>query len=121
MLKAVRYTQPNSDSNRSRWPNHKIWDALSDKVLDDFSQYPTNLSPDTLKQVQFETHDSLLLRQILGLVISRAGLRHLRANDLPTFIRQIGDELGTEIDETRNSIERKLKRSTERHRVVFQN
>jgi hypothetical protein len=82
----VRYTSPNDDPNRSRWPNHLIWETVVSEMNDDLLEMRSGADPNPMKEVHKETHISLILRQAFGLNITLAALNGVAINDLPKFL-----------------------------------
>jgi hypothetical protein len=89
----VRYTAPNNDPNRSRWPNHPIWDAIIAEMTDDLLEMHSGANPNPIKEVHKETHISVLIRNILGTSISLAALNGADIEGIGDFFDKTGNDL----------------------------
>lgn len=89
----VRYTAPNGDQNRSRWPNHLLWETVVAEMNDDLTEMRSGADPNPIKEVHKETHISVLARNILGTGISLAALRGVEIAEIGPFFDLMGAEL----------------------------
>jgi hypothetical protein len=81
----VRYTAPNGDPNRSRWPNHLLWETVVAEMNDDLTEMRSGADPNPMKEVHKETHISMIARQAFGLNITLTALNGVEIDDLPSF------------------------------------
>ncbi|WP_390911851.1 hypothetical protein [Pseudosulfitobacter sp. SM2401] len=89
----VRYTAPNNDPNRSRWPSHPIWDAIVAEMTDDLLEMHSGANPNPIKEVHKGTHISVLIRNILGTSISLAALNGVDIDGIGDFFDKTGNDL----------------------------
>jgi hypothetical protein len=89
----VRYSFPNNDPNRSRWPNHSIWDVVVAEMTDDLLEMRSGADPNPIKEVHKETHISVLIRNILGTSISLAALNGVDIDGIGGFFEKTGNDL----------------------------
>lgn len=89
----VRYTEPNGDPNRSRWPNHELWETVVADMNDDLMEMRSGADPNPMKEVHKETHISLLMRNILGTSVSLAALKGVEMDGLGVFLEMTGKDL----------------------------
>lgn len=89
----VRYTEPNGDPNRSRRPNHLLWETVVAEMNDDLTEMRSGADPNPMKEVHKETHISLLQRNILGTTISLAALNGVDINGIGPFLEMTGKDM----------------------------
>lgn len=116
-LDAIRHARPSLDSNRSRWPESDLWQLVRRETESDLFEMRLFADPDRIKRVQAEAHDQLLARQMAGLLVSRAALRHIKAGALSEFALTIGSNLASEIANNHAAFGRKLARTFSRYRL----
>lgn len=88
-----RYALPNSDSNRSRWPAHPLWKAVTEEQTLYFAGLRSFAEPTLVKEVNREAHMELLDSQILGTIISRAVAEGKTAAEFNDFIDRYSNAL----------------------------
>ncbi len=81
----IRYTQPGSDRNRSRWPDHPLWLRVREEIECDFATIRTEADKETVIAESLAQKDAYLSRQIAGCTLNRAALRGLGVNELKPF------------------------------------
>ncbi|MEP3055803.1 hypothetical protein [Ascidiaceihabitans sp.] len=89
----VRYAEPNSDPNRSRWPNHLLWETVVAEMNDDLMEMRSGADPNPMKEVHKETHIALLMRNILGTSLSLAALNDVELDGVGAFLEKTGHDL----------------------------
>jgi hypothetical protein len=62
----IRYTDPNNDHNRSRWPNHRIWVCTQRAMHEDLFEMFSDSDHDTIREVIRIEHTRMIKAQILG-------------------------------------------------------
>lgn len=117
-LDVVRYTEPTNDTNRSRWPNHPLWGRAQKTIADDLFEMRNFAEPSTVKRVKFEAYDQMLVSQIVGLNIARAGLHRIQHQKLTDFVLDQTRELTHQLNVNANSVALRLSRATDKLKVL---
>jgi len=81
-----RYALPNTDSNRSRWPTHPLWAAVTQEIARFFDGQRSFAEPTLVKQANREAHKELLDSLILGTLVSRAVAEGVTATEFDGFV-----------------------------------
>lgn len=115
---AVRYTDPSDDPNRSRWPNHLLWETAIAEMNDDLTEMRSGADPNPMKEVHKETHIKLILRQAFGLNITLAALNEVEFDDLPAFLDATCDEFKDMARAEPEVTAKKLQAAKDRYRFV---
>jgi hypothetical protein len=118
-LNAVRYAMPTGDSNRSRWPDSALWEQVRRNTAADLFEMRNYASPEKIKRVQRDAHDQLLEAQMKGLLVSRAALRNIDADQLPSFAITVGSALADDIANALQRYEVKLAKAAKRYAVDY--
>jgi hypothetical protein len=84
----VHYCIPTADRNRSRWPTHELWRAVSEVAKGDLRNMRSGVIPSEVKAVNREAHKRLLNSQTLGLLVSRAAIEGVSSDDVEAFFRR---------------------------------
>ena len=114
-LDVVRYAQPTTDSNRSRWPESQLWQQVRSETEADLFEMTARTDPDLVKRVQKEAHERLLATQMLGLLTTRAALSGVAFGDLAAFATLVGSQMAREIAAAPGRFERKLSAANGRY------
>lgn len=86
----IRYSIPNADSNRARWPTHELWQAVKEVVSDNLRDMRSGVIPDDVKTANREAHKRMLDGQALGLLVSRAAADGVSEDGVEAFLaRQV--------------------------------
>jgi hypothetical protein len=93
LLADIRYCEVSEDTNRSRWPTHPVWQKMSEVVDGQLFEYVPNLAPEEYEEITIKQKSQELERQILGLLISTAGIQNLRAEQLRSHVVEIAHRL----------------------------
>lgn len=84
----IRYTIPTQDRNRSRWPVHELWQAVTHTVAQELSAMRSGATPATVKTANRAAHKRMLDGLILGLMVSRAAAESVDIEDFNAFLKQ---------------------------------
>jgi len=84
----VRYCEPATDSNRSRWHKHALWQIVEGVMRDNLKGHRSGVLPDDVKTVNREEHKHMLDAQILGLMVSRAATEGIKGDDTDAFLKR---------------------------------
>lgn len=109
LLQDVRYIVPNGDSNRSRWPNHPIWNTVKSELETELISQHSDLPVGHVLQIQREEKSQMLVRQIAGCIIALAGLHGVKPKQFIEYARQTMNEILEMYESDPNRTERKLK------------
>ncbi|GAA4647614.1 hypothetical protein GCM10023115_55760 [Pontixanthobacter gangjinensis] len=114
---SIRYTNPTSDSNRSRWPDSTLWLKAKAALDTDLFEMRSYAEPCLIKQVHQHEHSELLQRQMTGLLTSKAAINGIDADSLSEFARLTGNEMATAIQSAPEDFAEKLKKAEDRYFV----
>lgn len=117
-LDTISYAVPSGDSNRSRWPETPLWQAVRQEVSDDLFEMRNFADPDLIKSVQRAEHDKLLEQQMTGILTPRAAILDLAASGLPDFAELSGGQMAESIEEEPERYSRKLAEAAARYHVI---
>ncbi|ATX64558.1 hypothetical protein [Roseinatronobacter bogoriensis] len=92
-LRQVRFTVPASDSNRARWPNHPLWVLVRNALADDMADLGSMVDQSIISEMVREERDEMLMRQIAGCLISRAGLNGVSQDRLGAYAMGCADQI----------------------------
>lgn len=116
-LDTVRHTSPVGDSNRSRWPDSALWQAVRIHSDDDLFEMRNFANPDLIKRVQRDEHDKLLAHQMLGLLTSRAAILGIGSHRLANFAQGAGRQMAVKIEMESDRFAKKLAEAIGRYHV----
>ncbi|MEP3784755.1 MAG: hypothetical protein ABJM43_07560 [Paracoccaceae bacterium] len=111
----VRYAEPNNDPNRSRWPNHLLWEMVVAEMNDDLMEMRSGADPNPMKEVHKETHIALLMRNILGTSLSLAALNGVAFDGVGAFLEKTGHDLKCMAMGDPSKTEKQLKDAKDRY------
>jgi len=94
----VRYTLPTGDSNRARWPDHRIWSVAHDAFGQDMEDLASMVDRAEIERMIELRSDEALCSQIAGYIISRAGLKNVARDRLEEFAIATARQIGREWD-----------------------
>ena len=83
----IRYTIPTHDSNRSRWPEHELWQAVTKTVAQELSAMRSGAEPATVKTANRAAHKRMLDGLILELMVSRAAAERAEIENFDAFLK----------------------------------
>lgn len=92
-LQQVRFTLPQSDSNRARWPDHPLWVLVRNALADDMEDLGSMVDPSIISEMVHAERDEMLMRQIAGCLISRAGLNGVSEDRLSAYVMGCVDQI----------------------------
>lgn len=114
----VRYTAPNGDPNRSRWPNHLLWESVCAEMNDDLTEMRSGADPNPMKEVHKETHISMILGQAYGLQLTLGALNGVELDDLPRFIDDTAEAFKDKLRTAPEDSAKKLQSAKDRYRFI---
>lgn len=109
LLQDVRYVVPSGDSNRSRWPNHPIWNTVQSELKTELTSQHSDLPVGHVLEIQREEKSQMLTRQIAGCIIALAGLHEVMPKQFMEYARLKMDEILDLYQSNTSQTDRKLK------------
>ena len=116
--KAIRYVEESGDTNRSRWPDSRLWLAVVQQLNYDLFEMRNFTAPDTIKRVHRNAHLDLLFQQSVGLLVTRAAIAEVPIKDLPNFAYDEAMKMAQQFKSDVQHFEGKLRRSAERYEAT---
>ena len=93
IVRAVRYVVPCiSDTNVSRYPNHLLWDCVSDHVQTQLLEHTSRIEPDTVLEVIRVEKAQEFMQQILGNIPGLSVCLSVNYEDIPGIVPKLIDE-----------------------------
>ncbi|PFG63769.1 hypothetical protein AXZ77_2382 [Thioclava sp. ES.031] len=113
----IRYCIVSADRNRSRWPLHELWEAVTAAAGQGLEEQRSGVFASDVKEANREEHKRMLDGQLLGLLVSRAAAEGV--TDAETFFTFAKQRLATMRDETREHpvpMDERLAKAASRYR-----
>lgn len=88
IMSTMRYSEPTSDSNRSRWPNHPLWDMAVQEIDENLMSHVPSVPPERIIEGTRSAKIELLEIQRLGLSVALAVLNRVPAARFEDFLRE---------------------------------
>lgn len=111
----VRYTDPNGDPNRSRWPNHLLWEVAVADMNDDLSEMRSGVASNPMKEVHGATHINLIMGQAFGSSVTLGGLRAAIDEELPSVIDELAKTFKETVRQEPEDTAKKLQNAKDRY------
>lgn len=108
LLKDVRYVQPTNDHNRSRWPNHPIWDRVKFELESELIAQHSDLPMGRVLEIHRAEKTQMLKQQIAGCIIAIAGLHEVPARHFKAFASETTGQILAHYKNHPNETKRKL-------------
>lgn len=112
----MRYTSPNDDTNRSRWPSHPLWRQVVETIGIDLAQHRSGVLPSGIKEANRTEHMRMLDGMILGLMVSRAAASEVQPNEFDSFMETHLDAIKRLSDEHPVPVQQRLAKAADRYR-----
>ena len=109
LLRDVRYVNPTNDSNRSRWPNHPIWDKVKVELESELIRQHSDLPMGRVLEIHRAEKTQMLKQQIAGCIIAIAGLHEVPSKHFMSFARETTEQILAHYESHSKETERKLK------------
>jgi len=113
----IHYAVPQLDTNRSRWPNHPLWDRARAEIGFDLHEMISNVDPRVVKEVMRKEHQDLLMAQIVGLTATLAATHGLADDGFRGLPSMVARELRAVINITPDRFREKVAKAAKR--LVF--
>lgn len=111
----IRYREPHGDPNRSRWPNHLLWEIVCAEMNDDLSEMRSGADPNPMKEVHKATHISLIMGQAFGLSVTLGGLHGATYAELPGIIDDLAEAFKETVRQEPEDTAKKLQNAKDRY------
>ena len=118
MMDEITYATPSPDTNRSRWPNHEMWQAVRQVVANNLFETVPTLSPEEFVEIKKAQKLDELATQTLGLTISMAAINDCTAADFETFLAGLTVKLTEKADGSRRSLAERLGEAGAKYRYL---
>lgn len=120
VLNAIRYTVPNGDTNRSRWPLHPIWQASIDETKNVLAPYVSKAERKKVLEGLREERIQMFFTQLRGSLISLTALMGLDISELPKTLDEVNTDVLNAIKNSPDASARKFHRSEIKYGLVRQ-
>lgn len=84
----MRYSEPQIDGNRSRWPDHALWTHIRDIASNGLAQYRSGVVPSDVRDVNRAEHQRMTDQNITGNLIARAVASEVKPAEFWDFARR---------------------------------
>ncbi|WP_417733899.1 hypothetical protein [Roseovarius sp.] len=112
----VRYADPDpTDSNRSRWPNHPLWEVVCAEMNDDLVEMRSGADPNPMKEVHREEHIASLLKQVTGTCITIAALEGWEHEELPAAFNGYAERMTNAVNDNPERSAKQLQDAKDRY------
>lgn len=85
-LERVRYCSPSTDSNRSRWPTHDLWQRFQEVVGSDLHEHCSGVVPSNVIEANSLAKFREISRQNFGLLLTLAAIADVTEGEFPSFV-----------------------------------
>ena len=92
-LNDVRFTVPNGDTNRARWPIHPLWTLVGDAISTDMEDLQSMADRAKIEALLKAERDDMLRKQIAGCMLSRAALNGVSDERLGVYALGCADQI----------------------------
>ncbi|MBW0159708.1 hypothetical protein [Sedimentimonas flavescens] len=118
-VQKIRYCEPDpTDSNRARWPNHPIWELVSDASQGDLNEMRSFVDPQKVKHVHREDHIRLIMALLSGNATTLAALEGVPEARLADHMAGLGLRLKEAVRADSERSANKLEEAKGRYRFV---
>ncbi|MBF0355397.1 MAG: hypothetical protein HQL43_09200 [Alphaproteobacteria bacterium] len=121
ILGAIRYTVPNGDTNRSRWPLHPIWQASIDKANSALAPYISKAERKKVLEGLREDRIQMFFTQFRGSLTSLTALMGLDISELPATIDAVAEDALRALKDNPEGAGRKFSQADMRYRALTGN
>lgn len=92
LLADIRYTSPTADRQRTRWPNHRLWDRVTEEVRDGLLSARSFASEVHVRELHELELQRMLREQTFGCLIALAAIKKTPPDQLQSFFAQQNDD-----------------------------
>ncbi len=118
ILKAIRYTNPISDQNRSRWPIAPLWQETIDTAYKALAPYRTNAIREAIVRDYRENIVNGYSERIIGNLIGMTAAQGRDISELTIVAEEIEALIEAIVQKDRKAVEDKFKRAVERFEFI---
>jgi hypothetical protein len=118
ILNAIRFTVPNGDTNRSRWPLHPIWQASIDKAQNALAPYISKAERKKVLDGLRDERIQMFFTQFRGSLTSLTALMGLDLSELPATIDAVSADALRALKENPEGAGRKYSQAESRYRAL---
>jgi hypothetical protein len=119
IMKTMRYAEPTSDNNRSRWPNHPLWDLVAVEIAQNAMRHLPSVDLErvlyTSKAAKIEWFEA----NMLGNAISHAALTGVTSDGMADHLVWLSDRLRQLNEDHRVSCDLRLEQARDRYRGLL--
>jgi hypothetical protein len=114
-LDELRYAQPASDANRSRWPEDPIWQTVRGVIDEALFDFTSNATPDQVRRVNRMAHSRMMREQIFGTIATLAVVDGVTPDGFSTYAKGLGTEFSLRAKESPDEIAERMGKAMERY------
>ncbi|MBI5120127.1 MAG: hypothetical protein HZA67_03930 [Rhodospirillales bacterium] len=118
ILNAIRYTVPNGDTNRSRWPLHPIWQASIEETKTALAPYVSKAERKKVLEGLRDERIQMFFTQFRGSLTSLTALMGLDISELPTTLDAVSMDALRALKDNPEGTEQKFNQAEARYRTL---
>ncbi len=112
----IRYCTPTTDRNRARWPTHELWNVFEKVVACDLFDNCAGVLPSDVADANRIAKMRELDSQLAGLLVTRAAVSDVAADEFSNFLGGHIEALQQYIDEHPTLLAERLRKAAARYR-----
>ncbi|MBF0166198.1 MAG: hypothetical protein HQL45_01100 [Alphaproteobacteria bacterium] len=118
VLNAIRYTVPNGDTNRSRWPLHPIWQASIEETKNVLAPYISQAERKKVLDGLRKDRIQMFFTQFRGSLTSLTALMGLDISELPATIDAVSADVMDFLKNRQEAVEIKFHQGVAKYRHI---
>lgn len=115
-VQRIRYCAPTRDQNRARWPTHALWRQMESVIGNDLAENCSGVLPCDVADANRTAKMRELDAQLAGLLVTRAAVSGVTADDFRDFLDGHTTALQRQVDEHPTPLVERLAKATARYR-----
>lgn len=112
----MRYAEPQSDMNRSRWPDHELWLALRGIYESKLNGYRSGVIPSEVREVNRAEHMRMTDQNITGNLIARAVASEIKPDEFWEWAKRHMTELEHMSEDHKLTLEQRFAKAEGKYR-----